>query len=77
MAPGDVIAFHALCVHGGPANASNNRRRGYTVRYCGPDMSYYEGPGTSHFLLDENLQHGSRIAGSRYPVVWPRDGARR
>ena len=71
MAPGDVIAFHALAIHGGPANASNSRRRGYTVRYCGPDMTYYEGPGTSHFLSDDSLQHGSLIEGERYPQVWP------
>ncbi|MEM7467775.1 MAG: phytanoyl-CoA dioxygenase family protein [Pseudomonadota bacterium] len=72
MNPGDVIAFHALTVHGGGANNSIERRRGYTVRYCGQNMSYYEGPGTSHFLNDSALKHGEPIKGDRYPRVWPR-----
>lgn len=71
MEPGDVVAFHALTVHGGPANVSGNRRRGYTVRYSGPGMTYYEGPGTSPFLDDPTLSHGDAIEGVRYPAVWP------
>ena len=70
MEPGDLLAFDALTVHGGPANQSAGRRRGYTVRYAGPDMTYYEGPGTSPFLHDPSLTHGDPIAGPRYPVVF-------
>jgi len=72
MEPGDVIAFHALTVHGGPANRSATRRRGYTVRYCGPGMTYYAGPGTSGYLADDSLEDGAPLAGARYPVVHPR-----
>lgn len=72
MEPGDVIAFHALTVHGGPPNRSASRRRGYTVRYSGPGMTYYDRPGTTHFLDDPALAHGDAIEGERYPVVWPR-----
>ena len=72
MKPGDLIAFHALTVHGGPPNRSAGRRRGYTVRYCGPGMTYYAKPGTSHFLHDPALEHGAPIEGARYPVVWSR-----
>ena len=71
MAPGDALAFHALTVHGGPPNRSSRRRRGYTVRYAGPGMTYYDGPGTSHWLADPALSHGDPIAGARYPRVWP------
>lgn len=70
LEPGDVIAFHALTVHGGPANQSPGRRRGYTVRYCGPGMTYYAGPGTSPFLRDDALAGGAPLSGPRYPVVW-------
>jgi len=70
LVPGDVIAFHALTVHGGPANESDRRRRGYTVRYCGPGMTYYDGPGTSPFLADKDLAHGAPLTGDRYPIVW-------
>ena len=72
MKPGDLIAFHALTVHGGPPNRSAGRRRGYTVRYCGPGMTYYAKPGTSHFLHDPALEHEAPIEGARYPVVWSR-----
>jgi len=72
MQPGDVIAFHALTVHGGPPNLSQNRRRGYTVRYTGPGMTYYAGPGTSPFLHDSRLADGSAVEGTRYPTVWRR-----
>ena len=71
MQPGDVIAFHALTVHGGPPNRSAGRRRGYTVRYCGPGMTYYGGPGTSPLLIDDALADGAPLEGRRYPVVWP------
>jgi ectoine hydroxylase-related dioxygenase (phytanoyl-CoA dioxygenase family) len=70
MKAGDVIAFHALTVHGGPANRSASRRRGYTVRYCGPGMTYYAGPGTTHYLLDDALADGAPIDGPRYPTVF-------
>jgi ectoine hydroxylase-related dioxygenase (phytanoyl-CoA dioxygenase family) len=70
MEPGDVVAFHALTVHGAPANLSSARRRGYTVRYCGPGMTYYAGPGTSPFLSDDALADGAPLEGDRYPVVW-------
>lgn len=72
MQPGDVIAFHALTVHGGPANKSQQQRRGYTVRYCGPDMTYYTGPGTAPALHDESLKQGDLIQGERYPLVFKR-----
>ena len=36
MEPGDVIAFHAMTVHGAGGNLRDDvRRRGYTVRYTG------------------------------------------
>ena len=36
LEPGDIIAFHALSVHGGTANTSGDRtRRAYTPRYAG------------------------------------------
>jgi ectoine hydroxylase-related dioxygenase (phytanoyl-CoA dioxygenase family) len=73
MDAGDVIAFDAMTVHGAPGNQSAHRRRGYTVRYVGPDTFYYAGPGTSHFLHDDALADGERITGARYPIVWPAD----
>jgi Protein involved in biosynthesis of mitomycin antibiotics/polyketide fumonisin len=42
MNPGDLLAFHALVVHGSAGNISKDRRRrGYAVRYTGNDVFMY------------------------------------
>ena len=64
MAPGDVIAFHALIVHGAG---------GYTVRYCGNDAVYYTGPGVHHGLRNPELGDRAPLDSAQYPTVW-RDG---
>ena len=40
MAPGDVLFFQSLLVHGSAANVSGQPRRAVTVSYLGPDHSY-------------------------------------
>ena len=41
MNPGDILAFHALVVHGSSGNFSKDRRRrGYAVRYTGKEVFY-------------------------------------
>ena len=41
MAPGDVIAFHALTLHGASGNlSSSRRRRAWATRWCGDDARY-------------------------------------
>lgn len=71
MNPGDVLAFHALTLHGAGGNASaNRRRRGYAVRYIGEDVRYDPRPGTSGLLADSGLQHGDPMERPRFPVVW-------
>jgi phytanoyl-CoA hydroxylase len=37
MAPGDVLFFHSLLVHGSAANVSGQPRRAVTISYLGPD----------------------------------------
>jgi ectoine hydroxylase-related dioxygenase (phytanoyl-CoA dioxygenase family) len=71
MAPGDLIAFHAMTVHGAGGNQrSDVRRRGYTVRYTGDDARYYAGPGTNQFLRNDTLDDGAVLDSKQYPVVW-------
>jgi ectoine hydroxylase-related dioxygenase (phytanoyl-CoA dioxygenase family) len=73
MMPGDVIAFHALTVHGSGGNRrADLRRRGYTVRYTGPDVTYDPRPGTAQMLWTDQLSPGQRLDSARYPVVVPR-----
>lgn len=68
--PGDVLAFHALTVHGAPPNRDpERRRRGYTVRYTGDDAVYLDAPGMSRPLLCDYLGDGDPIGGPRFPVV--------
>lgn len=73
MKPGDVVAFHAMTVHGAGGNSRRDRRRrGYTVRYCGDDATYYAGTGTSDALKNAAMQTGDPIESDRYPLVWTR-----
>ena len=76
MEPGDVIAFHAMAVHGAGGNLrSDVRRRGYTVRYTGDDASYDTRPGTAKPLMTEALRDGDPMDCALYPIVWRRDAA--
>ena len=71
MAPGDVIAFHAMIVHGAGGNlTADRRRRGYTVRYCGDDAVYYAGPGVHHGIRNPTLEDGAPLTSDQYPMVW-------
>lgn len=71
LAPGDVYVFHGLTVHGSSGNQSQTeRRRGYTVRYCGDDISYDTRPGTNTNLRCEKHTHGASLSEPRYPEVW-------
>jgi len=71
MNPGDVIAFHALTVHGAGGNLrSDVRRRGYVVRYCGREAVYYGGPGPNAGLRNAELSDGMALDSGQFPVVW-------
>jgi ectoine hydroxylase-related dioxygenase (phytanoyl-CoA dioxygenase family) len=78
MAPGDVVAFHALTVHGAGGNhRADVRRRGYTVRYTGDDATYDPRPGVAKGLDDPALAAGDPLGGAVFPVVWPAAAAAR
>ncbi|WP_417517225.1 phytanoyl-CoA dioxygenase family protein [Minwuia sp.] len=71
MKPGDVIAFHAMAVHAAGGNRrADRRRRGYTVRYCGEDATYFGGPGPNAGLRNPSLKTGDPIESAQYPLVW-------
>lgn len=73
MAPGDVIAFHALILHGSGGNArADRRRRGFTVRYTGRGVTYDPRPGTNPGIFNSELKPGDPLDSKQYPVVWPR-----
>lgn len=70
LEPGDVYLFHAMTVHGAGGNAlTDQRRRGYTVRYTGDDVVYDVRPGLSQPLVTDQLQKGDPLDSARFPVV--------
>ena len=71
MNPGDLLAFHALVVHGSAGNISKDRRRrGYAVRYTGNDVIYCTEKGSHLDLRNPELEDGDRLDSKQYPVVW-------
>jgi len=75
MAPGDLVAFHYLTLHGAPATTkSTRRRRGFSSRWVGDDATFAVRPGkTSPPFPDCKLQHGEPLSGLEFPLV--RDAA--
>jgi ectoine hydroxylase-related dioxygenase (phytanoyl-CoA dioxygenase family) len=70
LEPGDACLFHGMTVHGAGGNqASDRRRRGYTIRYTGDDVVYDVRPGLSPPLVCEDLEPGEPLDSERYPVV--------
>jgi ectoine hydroxylase-related dioxygenase (phytanoyl-CoA dioxygenase family) len=68
--PGDVYVFSAMTVHGAAGNATTDRRRrGYTVRYCGDDVTYDPRTGVSTPLLVDDLAAGDPLGGHQYPAI--------
>lgn len=59
MAPGDVLAFHGLTVHGAMANKTQGaRRRAYAIRYVEADAEYIDGPAVNPLLrVDAQVQN--------------------
>jgi ectoine hydroxylase-related dioxygenase (phytanoyl-CoA dioxygenase family) len=71
LAPGDVLAFHGMMLHGAQANRSRDRqRRGYCIRYTGDDVVYDPHLGSTANLMKDDLVEGGAIDGPYYPVVW-------
>lgn len=71
MQPGDLLAFHALTVHGARGNArSDRRRRAYAVRYAGRDTVYHIGPAVNPRLVNPALKHGEPLDSPQFPVVF-------
>jgi ectoine hydroxylase-related dioxygenase (phytanoyl-CoA dioxygenase family) len=74
MQPGDVIAFHALTLHGAPGNrSSSRRRRAWATRWCGEDTRYATRVGQiSPPIEGHGLQPGDKLACPTFPRVRPR-----
>ncbi len=70
LEPGDVYVFHAMTVHGSPGNLrKDRRRRGYTVRYIGDDVTYDPRKGVSQPLLNPDLKFGEVMTSEQNPLI--------
>lgn len=69
MAPGDAIAFDYRTVHGAPANPGSTRRRAFSLRLVGEDVTYAEKGVHSPPFPDIGLAPGDALAGPQFPVL--------
>lgn len=73
LTPGDCLCFHALTVHGAPANPLPGRRRGYSTRWVGEDATYARRVGQiSPPIEGHGLEPGDPLDCAMFPRVWPR-----
>src|SRR3954447_4740395 len=74
MQPGDAVAFNMLTLHA--AAGSPARRRAFSVRFCGDDVTWAPRPHrTSPPFDDVQLAAGAPLDHPAFPVVWSRGGA--
>ena len=73
MQPGDAVAFHFRVLHGANGNASDQRRRAFSLRLVGDDARYVERPGkTSPPFPGHNMKPGERLREDWFPMVHSR-----
>lgn len=73
--PGDIVCFHMLTLHAAGGVHSNQRRRVFSVRFLGDDITYAPRPWiTSPEFpgLEEQLTVNSSLEHPLFPVLWQR-----
>jgi ectoine hydroxylase-related dioxygenase (phytanoyl-CoA dioxygenase family) len=71
LEPGDALLFSFATLHAAPANLSARRRRGFSTRWLGDDVTYAERPGeTSPPFSDIGLKTGDPMRDDLFPVIW-------
>jgi ectoine hydroxylase-related dioxygenase (phytanoyl-CoA dioxygenase family) len=72
LEPGDCLFHHFLTLHGAGGNARpRTRRRAYSVRFAGDDVSWLRRP-YSPTKTTVRLKDGAKLKGESFPRVWPR-----
>jgi len=73
MQPGDAVAFNYGILHGARGNATNLRRRAFSLRLVGDDARYVERPGpTSPPFPGHNMKPGEPLRRDWFPVIYSR-----
>lgn len=72
LRPGDALIFDFRTLHGAAAVPVAGRRRAFSTRWLGDDITYVERPGeTSPPLTDLGQAPGTRMREDWFPVLWP------
>ncbi|MBP8138930.1 MAG: phytanoyl-CoA dioxygenase family protein [Alicycliphilus sp.] len=72
--PGDVIAFHMLSLHASGGVDGDTRRRVFSVRMLGDDITHAPRPWVTSPPfpgLADRLQAGAPMDDALFPVLWP------
>ncbi len=78
LEPGDAVAFHMLTLHAARGVEAGRRRRVFSVRFMGDDVTHAPRPwDTSPDFpgLADELPAGAPMAHPLFPLVWPRSGS--
>ncbi|MDR2317564.1 MAG: phytanoyl-CoA dioxygenase family protein [Pseudomonas sp.] len=75
LSPGDAVFFHMLTLHASGGVGGNRRRRAFSVRFLGDDITHAPRqwktsppfPG-----LETQLASGAQMDHELFPVLWPR-----
>ena len=74
MEPGDAVAFHYEILHGARGNSSENRRRAFSLRLVGDDVTYTKRPGnTSPPFPGHNMKEGDKLRDDWFPILYQLD----
>lgn len=72
MAPGDVLAFHPLTLHGSYGNTSRTRRRrALALRFTGDDVVYSPSPKRMPIHYRHASVAGGPLRGAAFPRILP------
>jgi ectoine hydroxylase-related dioxygenase (phytanoyl-CoA dioxygenase family) len=75
LRPGDALLFDFRTLHGSGDAPIAQRRRAFSTRWLGDDVTYLDRPGdTSPPLADLGLRDGERMREDWFPVLWTRPG---
>lgn len=72
LRPGDALCFDFRTLHGSGDAPVADRRRAFSTRWLGDDVTYLERPGaTSPPLRGLGMRSGDRMRDDWFPILWP------
>jgi ectoine hydroxylase-related dioxygenase (phytanoyl-CoA dioxygenase family) len=78
LEPGDAVCFHMLTLHAARGLDGRNRRRVFSVRFLGDDITHAprRWKTSPEFpALEAQLPQGAPMNHPLFPLLWPKEGA--